>query len=208
MPPPFPNKSRIYLTFDSDLSPTDLNIERDHLLIKDLKPTKYEVSGAKRSRVISYTRLRDTDLPTDMCKAICPSLFKGGSNNVNLSIFVFCYLTTWAPGLDFPGNPCQCSTSTRSYHHHVYLIWNRIQIILLKRHKVNLVACIELKFTPYLHVQLYMHVYISVTGQILGKLLQYSRTFGVLPFKPHIELGIWIPLLAYKHGHVHTITGL
>ena len=54
--PPFPNISRIGLTFDLDLSPTDLNIERGHLLIKDYLPTKFEASGAKRSRVISYTR--------------------------------------------------------------------------------------------------------------------------------------------------------
>ena len=39
------------LTFD-----TDLNINRDHLLTKDYLPTKFEASGAKRSRVISCTR--------------------------------------------------------------------------------------------------------------------------------------------------------
>ena len=32
---PFPNVSRIGLTFDLDLSPTDLNIDWGHLLIKD-----------------------------------------------------------------------------------------------------------------------------------------------------------------------------
>ena len=36
--------------------PTDLVINRDHLLIKDYLPTKFEASGAKRSRVISCTR--------------------------------------------------------------------------------------------------------------------------------------------------------
>ena len=45
--PPFPNISRIGLTFD--LSPTDLNIDRGHLLIKDFLPTKFEASGLKRS---------------------------------------------------------------------------------------------------------------------------------------------------------------
>ena len=63
-----------------DLWPTDLNINRGHLLIKDYWPTKSEVSWAKHSLVISCTRLRDTDIPTDMCKAICPSFFKGGIN--------------------------------------------------------------------------------------------------------------------------------
>ena len=40
MPPPFPNLSRIGLTFDPDLWPTDLNIDRDHLIIMDYLPTK------------------------------------------------------------------------------------------------------------------------------------------------------------------------
>ena len=34
------------MTFD--LGPTDLTINRDHLLIKDYLPTKFEASGAKR----------------------------------------------------------------------------------------------------------------------------------------------------------------
>ena len=49
---------------DLDLWPTDLNINRGHLFIKDYLPTKFEASGAKRSWVISCTRLRDTDIPT------------------------------------------------------------------------------------------------------------------------------------------------
>ena len=44
------------MTFDFDLWPTDLNINRGHLLIKDYLPTKFEASGAKRSWVISCTR--------------------------------------------------------------------------------------------------------------------------------------------------------
>ena len=55
------------MTFDLDLWPTDLTINRDHLLIKDYLPTKFEASKAKRSWVISCTRLRDTDILTDMC---------------------------------------------------------------------------------------------------------------------------------------------
>ena len=50
---------------DLDLWPTDLTNDRDHLLIKDYLPTKFEASGAKRSWVISCTRLRATDIPTD-----------------------------------------------------------------------------------------------------------------------------------------------
>ena len=44
------------MTFDLDLWPTDLNINRGHLLIKDYLPTKFEGYGAKRSWVISCTR--------------------------------------------------------------------------------------------------------------------------------------------------------
>ena len=53
------------MTFDFDLWLTDLTINRDHLLTKDYLPTKFEASGAKRSGVISCTRLRATDIPTD-----------------------------------------------------------------------------------------------------------------------------------------------
>ena len=44
------------MIFDLDLWPTDLNINRGHLLIKDYLPTKFEASGTKRSWVISCTR--------------------------------------------------------------------------------------------------------------------------------------------------------
>ena len=44
------------MTFDLDFWPTDLNINRGHLLIKDYLPTKFEASGTKRSWVISCTR--------------------------------------------------------------------------------------------------------------------------------------------------------
>ena len=47
---------RVCLTFDLALWPTDLNINRDHLLIKEYLPTKCEASGAKRSWVISCAR--------------------------------------------------------------------------------------------------------------------------------------------------------
>ena len=45
------------MTFDLDLWPTDVKINRDHLLTKDYLPTKFEVSGGKCSWVISCTRL-------------------------------------------------------------------------------------------------------------------------------------------------------
>ena len=44
------------MTFDLDLWPTDLNINRVYLLIKNNLPTKFEVCGAKCSWVISCTR--------------------------------------------------------------------------------------------------------------------------------------------------------
>ena len=77
--------TEINMTFDLDLWPTDLNINRDHLLIMDYQLTKFEASGAKRSWVISCTRLRETDIPTDrptdrrtdICNAICPPFSKG-----------------------------------------------------------------------------------------------------------------------------------
>ena len=47
--PPFPNIRRIGLTFDLDLSTTDLNIDKSHVLIKDYLSTEIEVCGAKRS---------------------------------------------------------------------------------------------------------------------------------------------------------------
>ena len=44
------------MTFDLDLWPTNLTINRDHLLIKDYLPTKFEAFGAKRCWVIRCTR--------------------------------------------------------------------------------------------------------------------------------------------------------
>ena len=61
--PPFPNIRRVGLTFDLDLWPTDLNVNRDHLLIKDYLPTKFEASGAKCSRVIRCTRFERLTWP-------------------------------------------------------------------------------------------------------------------------------------------------
>ena len=76
-----------------DLWPTDLNITKDHLPIKDYLPTKFEASGAKLSLFICCTRLRDIEIPTNwQGKAICPSFFDL-SFFINLSLlateFVF-----------------------------------------------------------------------------------------------------------------------
>ena len=51
------------MTFDLDLWPTDLNINRDHLLIKDYLPTKFEASEAKHSWVFSCTRYGESTWP-------------------------------------------------------------------------------------------------------------------------------------------------
>ena len=53
------------MTFDPDLWPTDLNINRDHLLIKDYLPTKFEACRMNRFWVISCTKWRETHIPTD-----------------------------------------------------------------------------------------------------------------------------------------------
>ena len=83
------------MTFDLDLWTTDLKTNRDHLLTKDYLPTKFEASWAKHSWVISCTRLRDTDIPTDRhtdrhtyrptyrptgAKQYAPPFSKGGIN--------------------------------------------------------------------------------------------------------------------------------
>ena len=46
-----------------DLWPTNLKINKDHLLTKDYLPNKFEASGAKRSWVISCTRWRKLAWP-------------------------------------------------------------------------------------------------------------------------------------------------
>ena len=74
------------MTFDLDLWPTDLKIKKDHILTKDYLRTKFDASGAKRYWVISCTRLRATDIPTDrhtdqQVQSNMPSFFKGGHKN-------------------------------------------------------------------------------------------------------------------------------
>ena len=95
------------MTFDLDLLPTDLNINRGHLLIQDYLPTKFEVSWAKRSWVISCTRLRDTDIPTNIptyrptdrhtdrhVQSNMPLLFQRGHKNIDGVPIIFMQLPT------------------------------------------------------------------------------------------------------------------
>ena len=86
---PLPQHIMTNMTFESDLDlwPTDLKINRDHLLIKDYLPTKFEASGANPSWVISCTRLRETHIPTDRrtdgptcATQYAPPFSKGGIN--------------------------------------------------------------------------------------------------------------------------------
>ena len=97
--PPFPN-----MTFDLDLWPTDLKINRDHLLIMDYLPTKFEASGTKPSWVISCTRLRETDIPTDgptdrptdrHVQRNMPLLFQRGGGHKKLKKYTWSRFYEW-----------------------------------------------------------------------------------------------------------------
>ena len=48
------------MTFDLDRWPTDLSVNKDHLLIKDYLPTTFEACGAERPWLINCTRWRLT----------------------------------------------------------------------------------------------------------------------------------------------------
>ena len=70
------------MTFGLDLVPSDLNtsINRDHLLIKEYLPTKFEASSILELSV-ALVRLRDTDIQTDQptcAKQYAPLSLKGG----------------------------------------------------------------------------------------------------------------------------------
>ena len=61
-----------------DLRPSELNINRDCLLIKNYLPIKFEASEAKHSWVFSFTRLKDTDIQTNrhvQRNSLCESLY-------------------------------------------------------------------------------------------------------------------------------------
>ena len=107
------NISRIGLTFDLMLSPTDKNIDKDHILIKDYLPTKFEAFGAKSSWVISCTRcgrptwpLRPTDLNINrdhlLIKDYLPTKFEASVANSSWVISCTrCGRTTWLLTLTF-----------------------------------------------------------------------------------------------------------
>ena len=64
-----------------DLWPTDLNINRDHLLIKDYQPTKFEASGAQRSWVISCTNWRRRTWPLTLTFDLLTWLLIGNNHS-------------------------------------------------------------------------------------------------------------------------------
>ena len=90
--PPFPNISKIGLTSDLDLWPTDLNINRGHLLINDYLPTKFEASGDKHSPAILCTRCgRPTwpltfDLNIIMDHLLVVNMLEAIRANVNITL--------------------------------------------------------------------------------------------------------------------------
>ena len=54
------------MTFDLDLWPTDLNINRDHLVIKDYLPTEFEASGTKRFLSYQLHKVGETNMTFDL----------------------------------------------------------------------------------------------------------------------------------------------
>ena len=70
--PPFPNLSRTGLTFDVDLSPTDLNI--DHLLIKDHLLTKFEACGGKAFLSYQLHNVWETNMTFELDLLTCISI--------------------------------------------------------------------------------------------------------------------------------------
>ena len=72
---------------DLDLWPSDLKINRGHLLVMINVPMKFHDPRPKRSWVIVWQPPGGrTDRTTDMSKAIYPLFFEGG-NNKNFNIF-------------------------------------------------------------------------------------------------------------------------
>ena len=80
---------------DLDLWHSDPKINRVLLLPRASVWTKFEEGRSRHSRVIDRKRKgyrwtnRQTDLPTNMYKAICPLFFEGGhKNNSKVLIFI------------------------------------------------------------------------------------------------------------------------
>ena len=76
-----------------DLWPSDLNIDRDHLLIMDYLPTKFEVNEARGCWIIGCTSCfffgggGATDGPTTCAKQYAPYFFRRGAINMNSEVW-------------------------------------------------------------------------------------------------------------------------
>ena len=148
----------------------DLNINRGHLLIKDYLPSKSEASWAKHSWVISCKRLRDINIPTDMCKAICPSFFKGGGHKYFIIRFV-----NWGKGDNLYIHKSQLS---RALKHHFsgqlvckWNVWTLIVLHIPKNVVNNQVISKSCKFSNIL-------VLVSLFMPPAWKVHQRHLTFG------------------------------
>ena len=82
------------LNFDLDLWPTDLVINRDHLLMKDYLPIKFEASGAKPIWVISCTRCGRPTWPLTLTFDLLTWILIG---------IIYSSKTIYIPSLKFPG---------------------------------------------------------------------------------------------------------
>ena len=82
------------MTFDLDLWPTDLTIDRDHLLIKDYLPAKFEASGAKRCWVIRCTRFGRLTWPLTLTFDLLTWLS---------IVIIYSSRTIYLPSLKLPG---------------------------------------------------------------------------------------------------------
>ena len=79
---------------DLDIWPIDLNINR-YLLIKEYLPAKFEASLAKCSWVISYIRLRATNIPTAGWTCVTQHELWPTDLNINRDhLLILDYLTT------------------------------------------------------------------------------------------------------------------
>ena len=83
--------------------PTDLTINRDHLLIKDYLPTKFEASGAKRCWVIRCTRLERLTWPLTLTFDLLTWLSIGIIYSTHQGLSTYQVWSFW--GKAFPSYP-------------------------------------------------------------------------------------------------------
>ena len=97
------------MTFDLDLWPTYLTINKDHLLIKDYLPTKFEASGSKRCWVIRCTRFGRLTWPLTLTFDLLAWLSIGiiySSRTIYLPSLKFLTYQVWSFwGKAFPSYP-------------------------------------------------------------------------------------------------------